>query len=251
MRYWRWLLARVSAVAVLLGLALWYRMPASGEREFRRTIEALQKVNSIHYSMLSDSKTQHTEREGEMLCSTGDRRLATRVVLHQDNKEFNIDNEVRVVDGQEYSLQASGLWQKGGSQAQAAQDGCKVLIESAYPSYLPEFQRMVEHGIIEKGEKKTVNGEECREWRVTLRTGPGPVMPQSPGAYEHRTICLGVEDHLPREMTSTANTEQWTYAFNVPVKIETPTALVPERVWDNYQPPPAGLTLSNDNDDNN
>lgn len=116
---------------------------------------------------------------------------------------------------------------------------------------LPEFNRMVEHGIIEKGDKKTVNGDVCREWKVTLRGGPGPLLPQWSGAYEHRTVCLGVDDHLPREMTSTGSARHWTYAFNDPVKIETPTALVPERAQDNYRPPPAGLTLSDDKDDKN
>jgi len=52
MRFWTWLLARLGTVAVMLAMALWWRMPASGEREFRRTIEALKSVNSVHYSMV-------------------------------------------------------------------------------------------------------------------------------------------------------------------------------------------------------
>ncbi len=251
MRFWTWLLARLIAIAVLLGMALWYRMPASGEREFRRSIEALKKVNSLHYEMVSDLPAQHTEQNGDLVCSDDALREATHVVIHQGDKDTSFDTEVRHVGGQQYTLQPSGLWSRGYPGGRSARVMCQRLGTEDGTWILPEFGRMVEHGIIEKGDKKTVNGDVCREWRVTLLNGLGPLLPQSPAAYEHRTICLGVDDHLPREMTSTARPGHWTYAFDTSVKIETPTDLVPVPVHDDYRPPPAGLTLSDDKDDKN
>jgi hypothetical protein len=154
------------------------------------------------------------------------------------------------VGGQQYDLQPKGLWKRGYLNGRSARVTCKGLTAGAGIWMLPEFDRMVQHGIIDKGDKKTVNGEVCREWRVTLRSRPGPLLGRSPEDYEHRTICVGVDDHLPREMT-TGSAEHWTYAFNTAVKIEAPSALVPEPVQDGYRPPPPGLTLSDDKDDKN
>jgi hypothetical protein len=250
MRFWTWLLARLIAIAVLLGLALWYRMPASGEREFRRTIEALNKVNSVHYSMVSDVPSQHTEQDGDLMCTDDALRQAMHLVLHQNGKDATIDQEIRRVGNQQYTLQRNGLWSRGYPSATSVRDICQDLGIESYSQSGHEFQQMVEHGIIEKGDKKTIDGDVCREWKVTLRSRPGPLMPRGPSDLEHRTICLGVDDHLPREMTSTARLEHWTFTFNTSAKIETPTDLVPEPVHDNYQPPPPGLTLSDDKDDN-
>ena len=249
MRFWTWLLARLIVIAMLLAAALWYRMPDSGEREFRRSIEALKKVNSLHYEMVSDAPLQHSEQNGDLICSDDALREATHIVLHQGEKDTTFDTEVRRVGGQQYTLQRSGLWQRAYPDGRMARLLCQSFGTETETGIVPDFQRMVEHGIIEKGDKKTVNGDVCREWKVTLRSGPGPLLPRSPGAYEHRTICLGVDDHLPREMTSTLNPGHWTYAFNTPVQIETPTELVPEPVHDDYRPPPSGLTLSDDKDD--
>ena len=252
MRFWTWLLARLGTVAVMLAMALWWRMPASGEREFRRTIEALKSVNSVHYSMVSDMPAQHTEQEADLLCSEDAVRSSSHIVAHQGGKDFNLDQEIRRIGNQQYTLQPNGLWTRGFAGAKTVRAMCQeVGIESyGYNQTGTPFEQMLEHGIIEKGDKRVVDGSVCREWRVTLRNGPGPILPRGPNALEHRTVCLGVDDHLPREMTSTSRSGRWSFAFNSSPKVETPTDLVPERAHDDYRPPAPGLTLSDDKDDN-
>jgi hypothetical protein len=251
MRFWTWLLARLIAVGVILGLALWYRMPASGEREFRRSIEALKAVNSFHYAMVADMPTQHTEQEGDVACTEDAAHQATRVVVHRPDQDISLNTEVIRVGGMQYNLLPSGLWSHSPLAGQSGRVICQPVVADGHVAILPEFDQMAEHGVIERGDKKTVNGGVCREWRVTLRNGPGPLLPRSPDAYEHRTLCLGVDDHLPREMTSSANPGRWTWAFNTSTRIEAPTALAPDPVQNDYRPPPPGLTLSDDKDDKN
>jgi hypothetical protein len=89
MRFWTWLLARLIAVAVILALALWYRMP---EREFRRSIEAVKKVNSLHYAMVADVPMEHTEQEGDLSCPDDAFQEAMHIVSHQPDRDVSIDN---------------------------------------------------------------------------------------------------------------------------------------------------------------
>ena len=58
---------------------------------------------------------------------------------------------------------------------------------------MPQIATMIKRGILQKGDKKTVNGVRCREWLVTMKGGTS--------GLEHDTVCLGLEDHLPYEMT--------------------------------------------------
>lgn len=248
MRFWIWLLARLIAIAVLLGLALWYRMPASGEHEFRRSMEAIKKVNSLHYAMVNDQPMQHTELDGDLVCPDNAFHEAMHIVLHQPHNEGTLDTEVVRVGDRLYELQPNGLWRPGYARGHAAGVSCQRLTTDTGIPVLPELDRMVQHGVIDKGDKKTVDGSVCREWKVTLRSRPGPLLVRSPEDLEHRTLCIGVDDHLPREMTITGS-EHWTYSFNTSIAIETPTALVPEPTQDYYRPPPPGLTLSDDKDD--
>jgi len=57
---------------------------------------------------------------------------------------------------------------------------------------MPAIATMIKRGILQKGDKKTVGGVRCREWHVTIKAGRG---------LEHDTVCLGMDDHLPYEMT--------------------------------------------------
>lgn len=242
MRFWTWLLARLVVAAVLVGWVFCaLLLPSSGEKEFRRTLEALKKVNSIHYSMVADVPIQHTEDEADLVCADDSFHRTTHIVLHRPDTEFNVTTEILRSGGQDYRLQNDGLWKRQSSSLEPAAMTCRRLAQGASVWIVPDMSQMVEHSIIEKGNKKTVNGNICREWKVTLRNGI---------AYEHRTLCIGVKDHLPREMIANANSSRWTYAFNTPVKIDAPTNLAPEPERDSYQPPPPGLTLSDDKDVN-
>jgi hypothetical protein len=102
---------------------------------------------------------------------------------------------------------------------------------------VPDLNVFLDYGLIEKGETKAVEGEVCREWIVTMRTAP---------QMRRETLCIGVTDHLPREMTG-PQIGKTTYAFNRPVQIDPPSPMAPEPDLNPYQPPTPGLTLADDN----
>ena len=78
---------------------------------------------------------------------------------------------------------------------------------------------MIQRGIIQKGDKKTVNGVRCREWLVAMKGAPG--------GLEHDTVCLGVDDHLPYEWTVDWVHSRTTFTdYNSPFHLELPDAAV-------------------------
>jgi len=62
-----------------------------------------------------------------------------------------------------------------------------------------------------------VSGVRCREWLVTMRGGAI--------GLEHDTVCLGLEDHLPYEMTVDWAHARSTFSdYNAALSIEVPEA---------------------------
>jgi len=240
MRFWLWLIPRLLVACAVVICAYSALTPGSGEKEFRRSLEALKNVNSIHYSMVSDVPAQQVEQEADLVCSDDSYHRRSHTVVHKPNLDMTLDDEIIRTGGHDYELQPSGLWKRGYSHVEPAFETCKRLKQGTSSWVVPDIGELLDHTIIEKGDKKKVNGEVCREWRITKRFLPYG------GTFEHRTLCLGIEDHLPREAFNDIGNARWTYAYNTPTKIEAPTALVPEPVHDTYRPPPPDLTLSDD-----
>ena len=78
---------------------------------------------------------------------------------------------------------------------------------------------MIKRGILQKGDKKTVNGVRCREWLVTMKGGFS--------GLEHDTVCLGLDDHLPYDLTVDWEHSHYSFSdYNAPINIEVPEAAV-------------------------
>ncbi len=241
MRFWTWLLARLAVAIILVGWVFSYVfLPSSGDREFRRTLEAYKTVNTIHYTLLSDNPAQSMEDEADMACSDDSFHHTQTIDAHQPTGDVHIRIETMRAGGQDYRLQNDGRWKRDFSGVESPRTTCGRIAQGDYAWVVPDIRRMLEHGIIEKGDKKMVNGQLCREWKITLRQG----------AYlEHRTVCIGVKDHLPLEMVSAGGRE--TYAFNTLIQIDPPTDVVPLPAQDTYRPPAPGLTLTDDRSNEN
>ena len=78
---------------------------------------------------------------------------------------------------------------------------------------MPPIATMLRRGILQKGDKKTVSGVKCREWNVTMKAGAN---------LEHDTVCLGIDDHLPYEMTSGPGSHAVYSDYNSPFQLELP-----------------------------
>jgi hypothetical protein len=78
---------------------------------------------------------------------------------------------------------------------------------------------MIQRGILQKGDKKTVNGVRCREWLVTMKGGFS--------GLEHDTICLGLDDHLPYELSVDFENSHTSFSdYNTAITFDLPEAAV-------------------------
>jgi hypothetical protein len=219
MRFWLWLGARLVIAAILVGWGLTYLMPGGGEKEFQRALTAMKQVQSVRYSMVVDpSPKHHSEGKGELTCQQDAFHSVSHMVLQDEGQSADINEELVRTGDSEFRRQADGSWRQTSQSLVGPRPGtmCRYLVEGFDTEVLPPMEQMLKRGIIDKGEKKTVDGVRCREWKVTMR---GEVAP-----LERRTVCLGLDDHLPREMTVDWNKARWTYSdYNAPIAIEVPT----------------------------
>ena len=76
---------------------------------------------------------------------------------------------------------------------------------------------MISHAMTEKGDKKTVNGVRCREWKFDIRSAL---------SSQKGSVCIGLGDDLPYEMT-TESAGHYSYSdYNRPIQLEVPEAVL-------------------------
>jgi hypothetical protein len=211
---------------LLLGVAIvaWaasYLGAGSGEKEFKKTLEAMKQVHSFRVAYSVTPGTQHNEMLWEVDCN--------RDVLHQQqhftdssqNPPSEMARDEMYFEGRDYLRQTDGSWatSKYGSQSYSAKFYCKHLAEGSESSLFPQIATMIQRGIIQKGDKKTVNGVRCREWLVAMRGAPS--------GLEHDTVCLGLEDQLPYELTVDWAHSRATFSdYDAPIQFDLPQASV-------------------------
>lgn len=225
MRYWVWVLVRLMLGVGLVVWAMSYLSPGGGEKEFQNTVNALKKVDGVQYSMVSDpSPSTHVEETGEMVCS--------QHAIHVDNHTTS-GNPGNIADLSQESIRigadaftrVEGGWRKDYS-ARDADSVCVRLANNADSWLFPDINEMLRRGIIQKGDKKTLDGVRCREWKVSIRYGAD---------FERRTVCLGVDDHLPREFTVPGRGLRFEYTkFNQVSTIEPPDGPIVEPTRPRY-----------------
>jgi len=218
-RYWLWLGARLVVAGVILVWAASYVGTGSGEKELQKTVDAMKKVRTFRAVYAGNAGVQHNELLFEIDCD--------RNILHRQQHyvSTNPPNEMRndelMVGAHSYNRNPDGSWQdaKYSYQAGSAQWVCSSLAQGTENNVLPPIVTMIKRGIIQEGDKKTVNGVRCREWKVTMKGGFN--------GLEHDTVCLGLEDHLPYEMTVDWDNSRSTFSdFNAPVRIDVPEVAV-------------------------
>lgn len=123
------------------------------------------------------------------------------------------------VEGGEFFRQSDGTWKKQNYITVTAKGTCRNLQQGTDSNLMPHIATMIKRGILQKGDKKTVNGLPCREWRVTLKGGLT--------GLEHDTICLGLENHLPYEMTTDWEGAHTSISdYNLPLQFDLPEGLL-------------------------
>jgi hypothetical protein len=217
-RYWIWLVGRLLVAVIIVGWAASYLTPGgSGEKEFQKTLDAMKQVRSVRVFAVSDPiANQHSESSYELACDQDAYHYKWRLVNSDPVRTSDTTNDTLQVGSVSYRRAADGSWEKTGYHAGTAKAMCSNLGQGN-SNLFPEIATMIRRGILDKGDKKTVNGVRCREWKVTMKGGYN--------GLEHDTVCLGLKDHLPYEMTVDWEHSRAVYSdYNSPIQLDLPPA---------------------------
>ena len=192
--------------------------PSSGDTEFQKALESMKQVKSFRGAYMESASSQHAEKIWEVDCN--------RVIVHEQfhgsqsdtDSPFEMKEEELLVGDQRYTRGSDGSWENNGYAGDrfSAKWYCENIARATVRDLLPDIRTMLSHGITERGDKKTVNGARCREWKFDIRT----VLSSQPGS-----VCIGVDDHLPYEMTMGGG--RYSYSdYNRPIEFEVPEAVL-------------------------
>lgn len=194
--------------------------PSGGDTEFQKTLESMKQIKSFRGAYIESAPgAQNSERLWEVDCN--------RVIVHQHShdSQTNADSPLEMqadellVGDQRYTRNGDGSWQNDGyaGDRYSAKWYCDNLARATVTDLLPDLHTMVRHAITERGDKKTVNGVRCREWKFDVRTAL---------SAQQGSICIGLDDHLPYEMTMGSG-GHFTYSdYNRPIEFEAPEAVL-------------------------
>lgn len=219
-RYWLWVGARLLVGLVIVAWAASYLGTGSGEKEFQKTLDAMKHVHTFRMaSSATPQGTLRTEALWEVDCN---RQMVHYQTHYVETGAYPRDmtHDVTMVGNKEYERKSDGSWtQTNYARSSSAIGYCNALAHGGDSTLLPEIATMIRRGIIQKGDKKTVNGVRCREWLVTIRGGTS--------GLEHDTVCLGLEDRLPYEVTvDWAHSRSSFSDYNAPIQMDVPEVSV-------------------------
>jgi hypothetical protein len=209
---------------LLAGLFIWgvgyVLTPENGDAEFQKMLEATEQVKSFRGAYVGTTQTsQHAEKLWELDCN--------RRILHKQTQELQTgantlelkENQFLVGADQKFTRNNDGSWEqtKYTSVQYSASWYCDNLAQGALRDLLPDVRAMLRNASLGKGEKKTVNGLRCQDWNFTML---------SRNSGQRGSVCIGLEDHLPYEMT-TDDGGHYSYTdYNRPTKFDAPEAVL-------------------------
>jgi hypothetical protein len=217
-RYWLWVGGRLLLGVVIIGWAMSYLRTGSAEKEFQKTLNAMKQVHSFRVALTESPGTQHNEMLWEVDCNRDILHYHWHFVNTGNNPPVEMTEDQTTVAGHQYDRQSDGSWTEPRYPMRGGAKGyCRNLSEGTDSNLLPKIASMIKRGILEKGDKQTVNGVRCRQWLVAMKGGTQ--------GLEHDTVCLGLEDHLPYEMTVDWEHSRAVFSdYNTPIQIDVPEA---------------------------
>jgi len=215
----KWLFVRLVLAVVVVGWGVSYLFPSrSAEKEFQKTLDAMKQVRSAHVVSVADPySTQHIESSWDLVCAQDAYRYKMHVVQSGPENRGELENEELHVGAAVYQHRSDDSWRPQINYGMSPTTVCRTLAQGAETGILPDIATMIKRGILDKGDKKVVDGVRCREWKVTMRGGPT--------GLEHDTVCLGLDDYLPYEMTVDWTHSRTTYSdYNSSTQLDLPSA---------------------------
>lgn len=213
----------IGACLLVAGFVFWgvgqAVNPSNGDTEFAAALAAMKQVKSFRGAYAdSSSGSQHSERLWEVDCN--------RIIVHQQSHDarggdssFEMKQEELLVGDHVYRRDSDGSWENAGDAGPtfSAAWYCDNVAKGTVRELLPDILTMTRHAMIGKGDKKTVNGVRCREWNVAMRSALNG---------QHSTVCIGVDDHLPYEMTMEGGGRYSYSDYNHPIHFDVPDAIL-------------------------
>ena len=209
--------------SVLLAAAIFWGVgqavgPSGGDAEFHKMLDATEQVKSFRGSFSSDASSNQFARLWEVDCN--------RIIIHEHSQDsqsnsdspFSMNQDEFLVGEQRFIRSGDGSWENTGYAGDrgSAKWYCDNIARGTVRDLLPDVSALISRGITEKGDKKTVNGVRCREWKFDMRTAL---------SSQVGSVCIGLDDHLPYEMTMDGG--HYSYSdYNRPIQFDAPEAVL-------------------------
>jgi hypothetical protein len=193
--------------------------PNGGDAEFQKMLEATQHVKSFRGVYVgSMASAEHSENLWEVDCNRGVVHKRSQTSQTSANP-LELQEDQLLVGLDRYTRDSDGSWVKTADKhvLYSGQWYCDNLAQGTLRDLLPDTRAMLRNAMIGKGDKKTVNGVRCQDWQFAMK---------SRTSGEHGTVCIGLEDHLPYEMTTDSGGHYSYSDYNQPIQIEAPEAIL-------------------------
>lgn len=214
-----WIVVLVVVAAFFYWGVNYVMSPNGGDAEFQKMLEATEHVKSFRGVYVeSAASAGQSEKLWEVDC--------TRNIVHKKlqasqagTNTFDVKEDQLLVGIDRYAHQSDGSWVKTADKHLIYSGGwyCDNLAQGTLRDLLPDVRSMLRNAMIGKGDKKTVNGVRCQDWQFVMKSSTSGV---------HGTVCIGLEDHLPYEMTTDSGGHYSYTDYNRPIEFEAPEAIL-------------------------
>lgn len=213
-----WIVAAIALAAAIFWGVGQATGPSSGDAEFHKMLDAMEQVKSFRGSYSARASSSQFARLWEVDCN--------RVIVHEHSQDsqagsdsaFQMNEDEFLVGEQRFIRGSDGAWENTGYAGDrgSAKWYCDNIARGTVRDLLPDVRTLISHGITEKGDKKTVNGVRCREWKFDVRTAL---------SSQVGSVCIGVDDHLPYEMSMDGG--HYSYSdYNNAIQFDAPDAVL-------------------------
>jgi hypothetical protein len=124
-------------------------------------------------------------------------------------------NIALVTNGAAYFFDSrQNYWVRDDPEGRNPNGNCQLMARGEDTEMLPPLGRWVQYGTLKKGALRDTGAGQCQEWQISFPPGPN-----SP--VEKTSVCLGLDDNLPRFMTEGDVTYRY-FDWNVPIEFNPP-----------------------------
>lgn len=220
---WSGIVMRLVVLGVIVAGAAIYMGTGSGEKEFQKTLEAMKQVHSFRVAFAEiPEQGAHNDKSWDVDCGRDLVHYQGHMVATGGDNPHDFTQDQISVGNRNFEHRPDDSWTPMTIipyNLAPAKFFCGNLERGRDTNILPSIATMIKRGILQKGDKKTVNGVRCREWLVAMKGGRT--------GMEHDTVCLGLDDHLPYELTVDWENSHSTFSdYNAPISFDLPEAAV-------------------------